>query len=245
MPGEILDRPNPPPGKSQLPDSILEYHVNLEPTNALTSEELQAITKFRRVADYIAAAMIFLKDNVLLEREIKPEDIKPRLLGHWGTCPGLVLTYAHLNMLIRKENEKMIFVVGPGMSLLTHYMRLFAPLIPLIGHGAPAILATLWIEGSLAKFFPQYSLDKTGLKNLVAGFSTPSGFPSHINAEVPGSIHEGGELGYALAVAFGAVMDKPELIVPVIIGDGEAETGPTAASVDFLPRTDRELTPRL
>lgn len=114
-------------------------------------------------------------------------------------------------------------------------------LIPLPGHGAPAILAALWIEGSLAKFFPQYSLDKTGLKNLIAGFSTPSGFPSHINAEVPGSIHEGGELGYALAVAFGAVMDKPELIVPVIIGDGEAETGPTAASVDLLFRTDYEL----
>ena len=92
MPGEILDRPNPPPGKSQLPDSILEYHVNLESVNTLTPEELQAITKYRRAADYIAAAMIFLKDNVLLEREIKPEDIKPRLLGHWGTCPGLILT---------------------------------------------------------------------------------------------------------------------------------------------------------
>ena len=117
MPGEVLDRPNPPPGKSQLPDSILEYHVDLDYANALAPNELQAITKFRRAADYIAAAMIFLKDNVLLEREIKAEDIKPRLLGHWGTCPGLVLTYAHLNMLIRKENQKMIFVVGPGMSL--------------------------------------------------------------------------------------------------------------------------------
>ena len=116
MPGEILDRPNPPPGKSQLPDSILEYHINLHPTDVLTEEELQAITKFRRTADYIAAAMIFLKDNVLLEREIRSEDIKPRLLGHWGTCPGLVLTYAHLNILIKKENQKMIFVVGPGMS---------------------------------------------------------------------------------------------------------------------------------
>ena len=117
MPGEVLDRPNPPPGKSQLPDSILEYHVDLDYANTLTPKELQAITKFRRAADYIAAAMIFLKDNVLLGREIKAEDIKPRLLGHWGTCPGLVLTYAHLNMLIRKENQKMIFVVGPGMSL--------------------------------------------------------------------------------------------------------------------------------
>ena len=122
MPGEVLDRPNPPPGKSQLPDSILEYHVDLDYANTLTPNELQAITKFRRAADYIAAAMIFLKDNVLLEREIKAEDIKPRLLGHWGTCPGLVLTYAHLNMLIRKENQKMIFVVGPGMSLPSHHM---------------------------------------------------------------------------------------------------------------------------
>ena len=124
MPGEVLDRPNPPPGQSQLPDSILEYHVNIEYANALTPEELQAITKFRRAADYIAAAMISLKDNVLLEREIKPEDIKPRLLGHWGTCPGLVLTYAHLNMFIRKENEKMIFVVGPGASLSPHLCAL-------------------------------------------------------------------------------------------------------------------------
>jgi len=226
MPGEVLDRPNPPPGKSQLPDSILEYRANFESAGALTPQELQAISAYRRAADYVAAAMIFLKDNVLLEREIKHEDIKPRLLGHWGTCPGLVLAYAHLSMLIRKEDEKMIFVVGPGTP---YGMRSFASLIPLLGHGAPAILATLWLEGSLAKFFPQYSLDKAGLKNLIAGFSTPSGFPSHINAEVPGSIHEGGELGYALAVAFGAVMDKPELIVPVIIGDGEAETGPTAA----------------
>ena len=226
MPGEILDRPNPPPGKSQLPDSILEYRVNLESANALSPDELQAISAYRRAADYIAAAMIFLKDNVLLEREIRHEDIKPRLLGHWGTCPGLVLAYAHLSLLIRKENEKMIFVVGPGTQYDT--CRLTS-LTPIPGHGAPAILATLWMEGSLAKFFPQYSLDKAGLRNLIAGFSTPSGFPSHINAEVPGSIHEGGELGYALAVAFGAVMDKPELIVPVIIGDGEAETGPTAA----------------
>ena len=115
MPGEILDRPNPPPGNSQLPNSILEYGVNLDIANALTPEELRAVTKFRRAADYIAAAMIFLKDNVLLEREIRPEDIKPRLLGHWGTCPGLVLAYAHLNMLIQKENQKMIFVIGPGL----------------------------------------------------------------------------------------------------------------------------------
>ena len=173
MPGEILDCPNPPPGKSQLPDSILKYSVNLESSNALTPDELQATTKFRRAADYIAAAMIFLKDNVLLECEIKADDIKPRLHGPWGTCPGLVLAYANLNMLIKKEDEKMILVVGPGGPLLFQCALLFAWLISLPGHGAPATLATLWIEGSLAKFFPQYSLDKAGLTNLIAGFSTP------------------------------------------------------------------------
>jgi xylulose-5-phosphate/fructose-6-phosphate phosphoketolase len=133
------------------------------------------------------------------------------LLGHWGTCPGLTLVYAHLNYLTRKNNLNTIYVVGPG-------------------HGAPAILASLWLEGSLERFYPQYTLDKKGLHNLITGFSTPKGFPSHINAETPGSIHEGGELGYALSVSFGAIMDNPDLIVACIVGDGEAETGPTAAA---------------
>lgn len=114
MPGEIIDRPNPPPGKSQLPDSLLNLEITLDTTGSLTEKEKNAIQKFRRMANYIAAAMIFLKDNVSIERDIKFEDIKPRLLGHWGTCPGLTLVYAHLNLLIKKENEKMIFVVGPG-----------------------------------------------------------------------------------------------------------------------------------
>lgn len=152
--------------------------------------------------------MIFLSDNVLVEEDLKFDDIKPRLLGHWGTCPGLTLVYAHLNYLIRKNATDMIYVVGPG-------------------HGAPAILASLWIEGSLAHFDPKYSRDKKGLENLISGFSTPSGFPSHISAEVPGSIHEGGELGYALSVAWGAVMDQPDLVVCCVVGDGEAESGPT------------------
>ena len=114
MPAEILNRPNPPPGKSQLPDSMLNLEVTLNTTNALTHEKQNAIQKFRRMANYIAAAMIFLNDNVLLERNLRFEDIKPRLLGHWGTCPGLTLVYAHLNLLIKEEKEKMIFVVGPG-----------------------------------------------------------------------------------------------------------------------------------
>ena len=114
MPAEILDRPNPPPGKSQLPDSLLDFEVNFNIANSLSNEEKNAIKKFRRMTNYIAAAMIFLRDNVLLKRELRAEDVKPRLLGHWGTCPGLTLVYAHLNLLAKNKNEKMIFVVGPG-----------------------------------------------------------------------------------------------------------------------------------
>ena len=124
---------------------------------------------------------------------------------------GLTLVYSHLNLLATQRKKDIIFVVGPG-------------------HGAPAILSSLWLEGSLEKFYPQYSRNKEGLHRLITGFSTPTGFPSHINAETPGAIHEGGELGYALSVAFGAVMDKPDLLVACIVGDGEAESGPTAAA---------------
>jgi xylulose-5-phosphate/fructose-6-phosphate phosphoketolase len=155
--------------------------------------------------------MIFLKDNILLKKDLSFEDVKPRLLGHWGTCPGLTLVYSHLNRLIKLHDLDMIYVVGPG-------------------HGAPSILANLWIEGSLQKYFSKYARNKDGLQSLIAQFSTPTGFPSHINAQTPGAIHEGGELGYALAVAFGAVMDNPKLIVTCIVGDGEAETGPTATA---------------
>jgi xylulose-5-phosphate/fructose-6-phosphate phosphoketolase len=156
--------------------------------------------------------MIFLKENVTLESELSFDHIKPRLLGHWGTCPGLILVWSHLNLLIRQHDLNMIYVIGPG-------------------HGAPAALASLWLEGSLEKFYPgEYDRNATGLKNLITRFSVPGGFPSHINPETPGSIHEGGELGYALGVSFGAVMDKPDLIVTCVVGDGEAETGPTATA---------------
>jgi len=155
--------------------------------------------------------MIFLRDNAMLENDLTFDDIKPRLLGHWGTCPGLILVYAHLNYLVRKHDINMIYVVGPG-------------------HGAPALLASLWLEGSMGRFFPQYSRTKEGLHNLITQFSVTGGPPSHINAETPGAIHEGGELGYALGVSFGAVMDKPDLVVTCIVGDGEAETGPTATA---------------
>ncbi|KAL7945835.1 XFP N-terminal domain-containing protein [Trichoderma barbatum] len=211
MPGEVIDRPNPPPLPSQLPASTEDLVVR-PPKAPLNSHDLCSLREFQRAACYIASAMIFLKDNVLLERDLRLEDVKPRLLGHWGTCPGLVLIWSHLNLLIRDSSVDMLFVIGPG-------------------HGAPAALACLWLEGSLQRFYPDtYQTNKEGLHNLITKFSVPGGFPSHINSETPGCIHEGGELGYALSVSFGAVMDNPDLIVTCVVGDGEAETGPTAAA---------------
>ncbi|KAL9129582.1 MAG: hypothetical protein Q9217_002002 [Psora testacea] len=210
MPGEVIDRPNPQPLPSKIDDHVLSLAVQLEKTK-LDEATYTGLQEFRRAANYIAAAMIFLQDNVLLDRDLTFDDVKPRLLGHWGTCPGLTLVYSHLNLLATQREQDIIFVVGPG-------------------HGAPAILSSLWLEGSLERFYPEYTRNKAGLHKLVARFSTPSGFPSHINAETPGSIHEGGELGYALSVAFGAVMDKPDLVVACVVGDGEAESGPTATA---------------
>jgi xylulose-5-phosphate/fructose-6-phosphate phosphoketolase len=174
-------------------------------------KELDAIARFRRVTDYLAAAEIYLKSNPLLREPLKPEDIKDRLLGHWGTCPGINLVYAHLNHLIRRHQLDMFLVTGPG-------------------HGAPANLANLYLEGSITHFYPELTLDYEGLEKFVRSFSWPGGFPSHLYPGVPGTIHEGGELGYALGTAFGAAMDNPDLIVACIVGDGEAETGPTAAA---------------
>ncbi|KAI0783687.1 XFP N-terminal domain-containing protein [Abortiporus biennis] len=211
MPAQVLLQANPPADPSQLPDLISQLKVEISHKGFLSAEERDAIQHFRRAADYIAAAMIFLKSNTLIERPVVHDDIKPRLLGHWGTCPGLVIVYAHLNRLIRKTGQSALYIVGPG-------------------HGAPAILSCLWLENSLATFWPKYTRDRAGLHNLITGFSFPGGFPSHINAETPGSIHEGGELGYALSVSFGAVMDKPDLVVVCVVGDGEAETGPTATA---------------
>ncbi|KAF0321110.1 d-xylulose 5-phosphate d-fructose 6-phosphate [Colletotrichum asianum] len=211
MPGEVIKEPNPPALPSHLPDSVLELAVKTE-KKPLDAKVAKSLRDFQNAACYIAAAMIFLRDNVLLESQLKPEHIKPRLLGHWGTCPGLILVWSHLNLLIRNHDMDMIYVIGPG-------------------HGAPAALASLWLEGSLGRFYPdKYSLTKEGLHNLITKFSVPGGFPSHINSETPGAIHEGGELGYALAVSFGAVFDNPDLIVTCIVGDGEAESGPTATA---------------
>ena len=173
--------------------------------------ELDAIRRFQRLTDYLVAAQIYLRDNVLLEEPLQPDHIKDRLLGHWGTSPGINLIYAHLNHLITRYDLDMFLVTGPG-------------------HGAPANLANLYLEGTLQDFYPHLTFDKQGLHQFVRSFSWPGGFPSHLYPGVPGTIHEGGELGYALATAFGAVMDNPDLIVTCIVGDGEAETGPTATA---------------
>lgn len=193
---------------SEAPASV---QITVDEVRQQHGTELDAIAKFRRVTNYLAAAEIYLKSNPLLREPLKPEDIKDRLLGHWGTCPGINLVYAHLNHLIKRHDLDMFLVTGPG-------------------HGAPANLANLYLEGSLLDFYPELTLDYAGLEKFVRRFSWPGGFPSHLYPGIPGTIHEGGELGYALATAFGAVMDNPDLIVTCIVGDGEAETGPTAGS---------------
>lgn len=169
------------------------------------------IRKYVRAMDYVCAAQIFLRDNLLLQEPLKKEHLKPRLLGHWGTCPGINFVYANLNYLIKKHNLDMIFVLGPG-------------------HGFPALQANLWTEGSLEKFYPNATHNLDGLSYLAKEFSWPYGFPSHSNPGAPGVILEGGELGYSLATSYGAVLDNPDLIATCLIGDGEAETGPLATA---------------
>lgn len=169
------------------------------------------LDKFVRAADYIAATQIYLRDNYLLREPLRPEHIKPRLLGHWGTCPGINFTYAHLNRAIIAHDLQVLFVLGPG-------------------HGFPAIQANLFLEGTLSKYYPDIKRDQTGLAKMVRAFSWPYGFPSHSNPEAPGVILEGGELGYALATSYGSILDNPNLITACLIGDGEAETGPTATA---------------
>ncbi|KAG2180470.1 hypothetical protein INT44_003474 [Umbelopsis vinacea] len=187
-----------------------QYSVKLD-ISTVSKDDLAPYIKLQRATNFLAGAMIFLKSNVLLRQKLSFDDIKPRLLGHWGTCPAINLIYAHCTRIIKSQNQRMLLVTGPG-------------------HGAPANLANLYLEGSLYKFYPQYSLNEKGLSSLIRGFSWPGGFPSHTNSELPGQIHEGGELGYALAVSFGAALDKPDLVVTCIVGDGEAETGPTATA---------------
>ncbi|MEU5286663.1 phosphoketolase family protein [Streptomyces sp. NPDC020755] len=179
--------------------------------SALSDDELAALDAHWRAANYLAVGQIYLLANPLLSRPLVPEDIKPRLLGHWGTSPGLNLVHTHLNRVIKSRELSALCVWGPG-------------------HGGPAVLANSWLEGSYSETYPDVGRDAEGMGRLFQQFSFPGGVPSHVAPETPGSIHEGGELGYALAHAYGAAFDHPDLTVACVIGDGEAETGPLAAS---------------
>ncbi|EXJ81987.1 hypothetical protein A1O1_08055 [Capronia coronata CBS 617.96] len=198
------------PPRVQLPETALQLGKNLYP-EPLHFKTMERLVQFRRAADYISAAMIFLRDNVLLERDLTHDDIKHNIAGYWGISPGITLLYAHLNLVIQKYDQQMICLIGPN-------------------EGVPAVLSCLWLEGSLERFYPQYSRDRKGLHNLISGFGVPGGFPRHLNAQIPGSIHENEDLGHVLSMAYGTVMDKPDLITVAVIGDGEAETGPTATA---------------
>jgi len=177
----------------------------------LTAAELERIHAYWRAANYLAIGQIYLLDNPLLQDPLAIEHIKPRLLGHWGTTPGLNLVYAHLNRVIKQRDLNVLFITGPG-------------------HGAPGIVANTYLEGSYTEFYPNITQDRDGMKKLFRQFSFPGGIPSHTAPETPGSIHEGGELGYSLSHAYGAAFDNPDLIVNCVVGDGEAETGPLATA---------------
>jgi xylulose-5-phosphate/fructose-6-phosphate phosphoketolase len=177
----------------------------------LSPKESEIIDAYWRAANYLSVGQIYLYDNPLLEAPLRPEHIKPRLLGHWGTTPGLNFIYAHLNRVIRQRDLNMMYVCGPG-------------------HGGPALVANTYLEGTYSELYPNVSQDTMGLRRLFRQFSFPGGIPSHAAPETPGSIHEGGELGYSLAHAFGAVFDNPDLIAVCVVGDGEAETGPLATA---------------
>ncbi|HET6794816.1 MAG TPA: hypothetical protein VFH45_10255, partial [Acidimicrobiales bacterium] len=183
-----------------------------------------------RAANYLSVGQIYLMGNPLLEVPIAPEHVKPRLLGHWGTTPGLNLLYAHLNRLIVNDDLEALFIWGPG-------------------HGGPAAVANAWLDGTYSEVYPAVGPDSEGMRRLFRRFSFPGGVPSHAAPETPGSIHEGGELGYSLSHAYGAAFDNPDLVVACVIGDGEAETGPLATawhSNKFLhPTADGAVLPIL
>ncbi|HEY3831518.1 MAG TPA: phosphoketolase family protein [Acidimicrobiia bacterium] len=183
-------------------------HVDTAP---LSGDELARIDAYWRAANYLTVGQIYLLDNALLERPLVPADIKPRLLGHWGTSPGLSMIYTHLNRVIARDDLDMMYVIGPG-------------------HGGPAIVANAWLEGTYTQTYPSITRDAPGMHHLFRQFSFPGGIPSHVAPETPGSIHEGGELGYSLTHACGAAFDNPDLVVACVVGDGEAETGPLATS---------------
>src|SRR5436309_7294773 len=186
----------------------VKFSVNNQP---LSAEELRKMDAWWRAANYLSVGQIYLFANPLLREPLRPEHVKPRLLGHWGTTPGLNFIYVHLNRLITEHDLDMMYVIGPG-------------------HGGPGIVANCYLEGTYSEVYPDVSEDEEGMRRLFKQFSFPGGIPSHVAAEVPGSIHEGGELGYALAHGYGAAFDNPDLLVACAIGDGEAETGALATS---------------
>jgi xylulose-5-phosphate/fructose-6-phosphate phosphoketolase len=194
------------------------------------NDDLRALDAWWRAANYLSAGQIYLLANPLLREPLRVEHVKPRLLGHWGTTPGLNFVYAHMNRVIAARGISALFVAGPG-------------------HGGPGVVANTWLEGTYSEVYPNVSMDADGMERLFRQFSFPGGIPSHVAPETPGSIHEGGELGYALSHAFGAAFDNPELIVCCVVGDGEAETGPLATSWHsnkFLnPITDGAVLPVL
>jgi xylulose-5-phosphate/fructose-6-phosphate phosphoketolase len=196
----------------------------------ISADELRSIDAYFRAANYLTVGQIYLQANPLLREPLRAEHVKPRLLGHWGTSPGLNLIYAHLNRLIRAEDADVIFLAGPG-------------------HGGPAVVANVYLEGTYSEIYPKITPDEEGIRRLFWQFSTPYGVPSHVGPPTPGSIHEGGELGYVLTHAFGAVFDNPDLVAVAVVGDGEAETAPLEGSwkgVSFLnPARDGAVLPIL
>jgi xylulose-5-phosphate/fructose-6-phosphate phosphoketolase len=179
--------------------------------STIEAAEVERLDAYWRAANYLSVGQIYLLDNPLLREPLRPEHVKPRLLGHWGTTPGLNFLYAHMNRAIRARDLSAIYITGPG-------------------HGGPGLVANTYLEGTYSEVYPDIGLDEEGLRRLFRQFSFPGGIPSHVAPETPGSIHEGGELGYSLAHAYGAALDNPDLLVCCVIGDGEAETGPLAAS---------------
>src|SRR5438105_4590973 len=185
--------------------------TGLKETGPLTAEDVRLMNAYWRAANSLSVGQIYLYDNPLLREPLALAHVKPRLLGHWGTTPGLNFIYVHLNRLIRLHDLSVIYVTGPG-------------------HGGPGLVANTYLEGTYSEVYPDITQDAEGLQKLFKQFSFPGGIPSHVAPETPGSINEGGELGYSLAHAYGAVFDNPDLIAACVVGDGEAETGALAAS---------------
>ena len=198
--------------------------------NILSSTELEKIDKYFRAANYLSVGQLYLRDNPLLRSPLKFSDIKKNIVGHWGTVPGQTFIYTHLNRIIKKYDLNMIYLSGPG-------------------HGGNSVVSEVYLEGTYSEIYPNITEDIDGMKKLFKQFSFPGGISSHVAPETPGSIHEGGELGYSLAHAFGAVLDNPDLIAACVVGDGEAETGPLATSWHYNkflnPKTDGAIIPIL